>query len=167
MVKLLVTVFPKPADLWSKDHQHTLLSLFFVFSVAWALEQCVVLFFWFSSSTLRSWAVFGEEYPTLKVCALVICPRVSDRLNGTSTELAFWFFLIDQGPDKRDWFTSWEYRIWSLGPSLLFSALLGRDRMLVSSSLRRYHSWYATHHSACPERYRHSEYVFLIFLSLV
>lgn len=45
MVKLLVTVFPKPADLWSKDHQHTLLSLFFVFSVAWALEQCVLFSF--------------------------------------------------------------------------------------------------------------------------
>jgi hypothetical protein len=66
MVKL-VTVFPKPADLWSKGHQHALLALFFVFSVAWALEQCVVLF-WFSSSAQRSWAVFGEEYPTLKVC---------------------------------------------------------------------------------------------------
>jgi hypothetical protein len=44
-------------------------------------------------------------------------------LNGTSTELAFWFFLIDQGPEKRDWFTSWEYKFWFLGPSLLFSAL--------------------------------------------
>ncbi len=40
----LVTVFPKPADLWSKCHQHTLLALFFVFSVAWALEQCVIGF---------------------------------------------------------------------------------------------------------------------------
>jgi hypothetical protein len=37
--------------------------------------------------------------------------------------LAFWFFLIDQGPEKRDWFTSWEYKFWFLGPSLLFSAL--------------------------------------------
>jgi hypothetical protein len=45
MVKLVtvVTVSPKPANLWSKGHQHTLLALFFVFSLAWALEQCVVL----------------------------------------------------------------------------------------------------------------------------
>jgi len=38
------TVLPKPPDLWSQGHQHTLLALFFVFSVAWALEQCVTLF---------------------------------------------------------------------------------------------------------------------------
>jgi len=66
-------VFPKPADLWSKGHQHTLLALFFVFSVAWALEQI-----------------------------------------SHFEELAFWFFLIDQGPEKRDWLTSWEYKFWSL-----------------------------------------------------
>ncbi|KAI0278787.1 hypothetical protein BGY98DRAFT_499790 [Russula aff. rugulosa BPL654] len=66
-------VFPKPADLWSEGHQHTLLALFFVFSVAWALEQI-----------------------------------------SHFEELAFWFFLIDQGPEKRDWFTSWEYKFWSL-----------------------------------------------------
>ncbi|KAH9987396.1 hypothetical protein BJV77DRAFT_791888 [Russula vinacea] len=67
-------VLPKPADLWSKGHQHTLLSLFFVFSVAWALEQI-----------------------------------------SHFEELAFWFFLIDQGPEKRDWFTSWEYKFWTFG----------------------------------------------------
>jgi len=39
--KRLDTVLPKPPDLWSKSHQHTLLALFFVFSFAWALEQCV------------------------------------------------------------------------------------------------------------------------------
>jgi hypothetical protein len=38
-------------------------------------------------------------------------------LNGSDTELAFWFFLLDQGPEKRDWFTSLEYRIWSIGLS--------------------------------------------------
>jgi len=36
------------------------------------------------------------------------------------TELAFWLFLLDQGPEKREWFTSWEYRLWSICPSLLF-----------------------------------------------
>jgi hypothetical protein len=68
--------------------------------------------FWFSSSAQRS---FGQEYPTLKVC-VSFGTRVGDRLNETSTELAFWFFLIDQGPEQRDWFTSWEYKFWSLGP---------------------------------------------------
>lgn len=79
MVKL-VTVYPKPADLWSKDHQHTLLSLFFVFSVAWALEQCVVLFLVsvFCSALTHSLAVFGEEYPTLKVCVSLIPASVTE-----------------------------------------------------------------------------------------
>jgi len=76
MVKL-VTVFPKSADLWSKGHQHTLLALFFVFSVAWALEQCVVLFL-ISSSARRSWAVFGKEYPTLKVCVSLLPASVTN-----------------------------------------------------------------------------------------
>jgi hypothetical protein len=58
------TVFPKPPNLWSKGHQHALLSLFFVFSVAWALEQCVVFVL---VLVFRSWTVIGEEYPTLKV----------------------------------------------------------------------------------------------------
>ena len=33
---------PKPANMWPKKDQHILLGLFFVFSIAWALEQCVV-----------------------------------------------------------------------------------------------------------------------------
>ncbi|KAI0061872.1 hypothetical protein BV25DRAFT_1826161 [Artomyces pyxidatus] len=27
-------------------------------------------------------------------------------------ELTFWLFLLDQGPEKREWFSSWEYRLW-------------------------------------------------------
>jgi hypothetical protein len=37
------SVLPKPADMWPKDDQHVLLGLFFVFSIAWSLEQCVML----------------------------------------------------------------------------------------------------------------------------
>ncbi|KAI9465377.1 hypothetical protein BJY52DRAFT_1424761 [Lactarius psammicola] len=74
-------VVPKPPDLWSKNHQHELLGLFFAFSVAWALEQVTHF-----------------------------------------EELAFWLFLLDQGPEKRDWFTSWEYRVWSIGCA---AAILG------------------------------------------
>ncbi|KAI9454944.1 hypothetical protein F5148DRAFT_1277267 [Russula earlei] len=58
--------FPKPPDLWSSDHQHSLLALFFVFSIAWALEQC--------------------------------------------------------DPEKRNWFTSWEYRLWAI---LCLATILG------------------------------------------
>lgn len=30
-------------------------------------------------------------------------------------ELTFWLFLLTQGPGKRDWFHSWEFRTWFLG----------------------------------------------------
>ncbi|KAH9039882.1 hypothetical protein EDB85DRAFT_1928390 [Lactarius pseudohatsudake] len=74
-------VLPKPPDLWPKNQQHVLLALFFVFSVAWALEH--------------------------------LHPSAPTRVH-SHTELAFWLFLLDQGPEKRDWFTSWEYRLWSI-----------------------------------------------------
>ncbi|KAI0289362.1 hypothetical protein BC826DRAFT_613580 [Russula brevipes] len=66
-------ILPKPPNLWSKSHQHQLLALFYVFSIAWALEQM-----------------------------------------SHFEELAFWFFLLHQGAEKRDWFTSWEYKTWSI-----------------------------------------------------
>lgn len=37
-------------------------------------------------------------------------------------ELTFWLFLLHQGPGKRDWFHSWEFRIWYLGS---IAAILG------------------------------------------
>ncbi|THH18316.1 hypothetical protein EW146_g2637 [Bondarzewia mesenterica] len=74
-------VLPKPVTFWTKSHQHTLLALFFVFSVAWALE--LVTHF---------------------------------------EELAFWLFLLDQGPAKREWFDSWEYRMWYIS---CIAAVLG------------------------------------------
>ncbi|TRM68895.1 hypothetical protein BD626DRAFT_2329 [Schizophyllum amplum] len=30
-------------------------------------------------------------------------------------ELTFWLFLLHQGPRKRDWFHSWEFRAWTAG----------------------------------------------------
>ncbi|KAF9012604.1 hypothetical protein BDQ17DRAFT_1344242 [Cyathus striatus] len=30
-------------------------------------------------------------------------------------ELTFWLFLLHQGPGKREWFQSWEFRAWYLG----------------------------------------------------
>ena len=63
--KRLDTVFPKPPELWSKSHQHTLLALFFVFSVAWALEQCVTLVL--VTPPLLTVLILVKESPTLKV----------------------------------------------------------------------------------------------------
>ncbi|KAI0029950.1 hypothetical protein K488DRAFT_30550, partial [Vararia minispora EC-137] len=63
--------FPKPVQLWQPFHQHLLLAMYFIFSVAWALEQVTHF-----------------------------------------EELAFWLFLLDQRTEKREWFESWEYRLW-------------------------------------------------------
>jgi len=30
-------------------------------------------------------------------------------------ELTFWLFMLNQGPSKRDWFKSWEVRVWYIG----------------------------------------------------
>ncbi|KAG6840044.1 hypothetical protein C0991_009417, partial [Blastosporella zonata] len=30
-------------------------------------------------------------------------------------ELTFWVFLLSQGPEKREWWQSWEYRLWTFG----------------------------------------------------
>ncbi|KAI0041086.1 hypothetical protein FA95DRAFT_771740 [Auriscalpium vulgare] len=64
-------IIPRPATLWSLPHQHFLLGLSFIFSIAWSSEQVTHF-----------------------------------------EELAFWLFLLDQGPDKGEWFSSWEYRLW-------------------------------------------------------
>ncbi|KAJ7478607.1 hypothetical protein B0H11DRAFT_1279069 [Mycena galericulata] len=37
-------------------------------------------------------------------------------------ELTFWLFLLHQGPRKREWFHSWEFRAWYLGS---LTAILG------------------------------------------
>ncbi|KAA1476951.1 hypothetical protein DENSPDRAFT_740967, partial [Dentipellis sp. KUC8613] len=80
ILKFKEEIFPKPVEFWNASHRHTLLSLFFVFSIGWALELCA------------------------------------------GSELAFWLFLLDQGPTKREWFSSWEYRVWYLA---CIAAILG------------------------------------------
>ncbi|KAI0076410.1 hypothetical protein K474DRAFT_1565450, partial [Panus rudis PR-1116 ss-1] len=37
-------------------------------------------------------------------------------------ELAFWLYLLHQNPQKEEWFSSWEYRLWYLGSMV---AILG------------------------------------------
>ncbi|KAF8339343.1 hypothetical protein F5887DRAFT_981073 [Amanita rubescens] len=33
-------------------------------------------------------------------------------------ELMFWLFLLHQGPSQRQWFRSWEFRMWSIGSAI-------------------------------------------------
>ncbi|ETW74616.1 hypothetical protein HETIRDRAFT_22237, partial [Heterobasidion irregulare TC 32-1] len=92
-------VRPKPVHLWTTNHQHILLALYFVFSVAWALE--LVTHF---------------------------------------EELAFWLFLLDQGPSKREWFSSWEYRLWYTG---CIAAILGMPltALITRNELETMDAW--------------------------
>ncbi|THV06650.1 hypothetical protein K435DRAFT_960261 [Dendrothele bispora CBS 962.96] len=46
-------------------------------------------------------------------------------------ELFFWLFLLHQGPHKRNWFNSWEFRAWYLGS---MTAVLG---MPIAVLIRR------------------------------
>ncbi|KAJ3784031.1 hypothetical protein GGU10DRAFT_39201 [Lentinula aff. detonsa] len=43
-------------------------------------------------------------------------------------ELTFWMFLLHQGPHKRDWFKSWEFRVWYLGSVI---AILGMPLTVI------------------------------------
>jgi hypothetical protein len=43
-------------------------------------------------------------------------------------ELTFWLFLLHQGPAKRDWFKSWEFRLWYLGSVV---AILGMPLTVI------------------------------------
>ncbi|KAF7294047.1 hypothetical protein MKEN_01451100 [Mycena kentingensis (nom. inval.)] len=48
-------------------------------------------------------------------------------------ELTFWVFLLNQGPRKREWFSSWEFRAWYIGSML---AIIG---MPLTTLLKRKH----------------------------
>lgn len=49
----------------------------------------------------------------------IMRPNSADDDINSPAELAFWLFLLDQGPNRRDWFTSWEYRMWYCGEAPL------------------------------------------------
>ncbi|KIJ51261.1 hypothetical protein M422DRAFT_26678 [Sphaerobolus stellatus SS14] len=38
-------------------------------------------------------------------------------------ELMFWLFLIHQGPERRDWFSSYEFRTWAIGSCLAIAGM--------------------------------------------
>ncbi|KAJ7072904.1 hypothetical protein C8F01DRAFT_1105651 [Mycena amicta] len=48
-------------------------------------------------------------------------------------ELTFWVFLLHQGPKKREWFSSWEFRAWYIGSMI---AIMG---MPLTALLKRHH----------------------------
>ncbi|KAJ7672115.1 hypothetical protein B0H17DRAFT_1084494 [Mycena rosella] len=68
------SIIPRPFAVWQKPHLRWIIPLYFVLSIAWALELVTHL-----------------------------------------EELTFWLFLLHQGPKKREWFHSWEFRSWRLG----------------------------------------------------
>ena len=102
---------PRPLQFWSDEHRRWLFPLNVIFSIAWALElyvsgySCFVLYLY--------WIMILGSL-TLKVSSLSNLYNI-ERPKGARTELAFWLFLLHQGPEKRDWFNSWEYKSWSLG----------------------------------------------------
>ncbi|PPQ81175.1 hypothetical protein CVT24_009475 [Panaeolus cyanescens] len=55
-------------------------------------------------------------------------------------ELAFWLFLLHQGPGKRDWFHSWEFRTWYLGSIV---AILGMPltTLITRREIERVQAW--------------------------
>ncbi|KAJ3495433.1 hypothetical protein NLJ89_g10622 [Agrocybe chaxingu] len=55
-------------------------------------------------------------------------------------ELSFWLFLLHQGPGKRDWFHSWEFRIWYTGSII---AVLGMPLTTLVSrrEIERVQAW--------------------------
>ncbi|KAF9262679.1 hypothetical protein L218DRAFT_903711 [Marasmius fiardii PR-910] len=50
----------------------------------------------------------------LPMCFLLACAWSLELVTHLE-ELTFWLFLLHQGPSKRDWFHSWEFRAWSMG----------------------------------------------------
>lgn len=49
------------------------------------------------------------------------------------SELTFWLFLLHQGPGKREWFYSWEFRTWYIGSSLFDTTQLSTTECDVGS----------------------------------
>lgn len=45
-------------------------------------------------------------------------------LYSKTTELTFWLFMLHQGPKKRDWFGSWEVRVWYIGECAQWNEIL-------------------------------------------
>ncbi|KAK7472276.1 hypothetical protein VKT23_000397 [Stygiomarasmius scandens] len=79
--------------------------------------------FMFWSKTSSSWLL-----PMFFVLAVAWSLELVTHLE----ELTFWLFLLHQGPHKRNWFQSWEFRAWYLGS---MAAVLG---MPIAVLIRRH-----------------------------
>ncbi|PCH35663.1 hypothetical protein WOLCODRAFT_126122, partial [Wolfiporia cocos MD-104 SS10] len=88
-----VHIMPRPPSMYSHRSRVWVLPLNFVFSIAWALELCVSI----------------VDLYSIRTRADTVC-RVTHL-----EELAFWLYLLNQAPEKAEWFESWEYRLWYLG----------------------------------------------------
>ncbi|KAJ7647885.1 hypothetical protein FB45DRAFT_1020096 [Roridomyces roridus] len=55
-------------------------------------------------------------------------------------ELTFWLFLLHQGPNKREWFHSWEFRMWYIG-SLTAVVALPLTTLTKRHDLNRCEAW--------------------------
>ncbi|KAF8058689.1 hypothetical protein FPV67DRAFT_1785750 [Lyophyllum atratum] len=84
------TIMPRPFILWDSSNRNWILPLYFVISIAWSLEQRQV-----TRQVAKSFQRVILHVPI--------------------TELTFWVFLLNQGPGKREWFASWEFRVWTIG----------------------------------------------------
>ena len=142
------TVLPKPSDLWSKSHQHALLALFFVFSLAWALEQCVTLVL--ENATLLTVLVSVKGSPTLKVRVFVpICPFCTRQIR--FNEPQNWRFGSSFSIKARRSVTGSRVGNTEFGPSVRLSPLYVLIITIERFSRLRlhcYHLWNATHYSA-------------------
>jgi hypothetical protein len=137
-------MFPTPVQLWSNSHRQLLLAMYFVFSVGWALEQCVV----FVTDPFAVADIYcgrvthfeGNSMSTINIDCL------SDE---RAIELAFWLFLLDQKQEQRVWFESWEYRLWYTSASRTFLINVVHLFLMKKHSLRRCYSWYAPNYTSC------------------
>ena len=60
------------------------------------------------------------------------------------TELTFWLFMLHQGPHKRNWFDSWEVRLWYIGEIITFLLVIYSHlplRPCLMCRLCILHSW--------------------------
>uniref|UniRef100_A0A0W0EX15 Transmembrane protein n=1 Tax=Moniliophthora roreri TaxID=221103 RepID=A0A0W0EX15_MONRR len=96
-------LIPRPFSMWSAINKRWLLPLYFVLSAAWALEL----------------SVNPTPYQLRPSLTKVDESRVTHLEGGY---ISFSTQLGVNGPSKRDWFHSWEFRVWSLGS---IAAVLG------------------------------------------
>ena len=125
------SVIPRPLDLYSALSKGWLLPLDFIFSVAWALELyvsschvvrgvynpdlvCFVAFHLIPVSRTLKVSRFEAHLTSHLWCSEKLIVQC---LTYFPPELTFWLYLLHQNPQKEEWFSSWEYRVWYMGES--------------------------------------------------